>query len=52
MTAKSDEPGRWTVAVYCAAAPTHPELLELAAAVGAAIAARGWTLVWGGGHVS
>ncbi|MHA7648267.1 TIGR00730 family Rossman fold protein [Mycobacterium sp. ML4] len=43
---------QWTVAVYCAASPTHPELLELAASVGAAIAERGWTLVWGGGHVS
>ena len=43
---------RWTVAVYCAAAPTHPELLELASSLGEAIAERGWTLVWGGGHVS
>lgn len=41
-----------TVAVYCAASPTHPELLELAASLGAAIAEQGWTLVWGGGHVS
>lgn len=40
------------MAVYCAASPTHPELLELAASLGAAIAERGWTLVWGGGHVS
>lgn len=38
--------------MYCAASPTHPELLELAASLGAAIAKRGWTLVWGGGHVS
>lgn len=52
MSAKRDSAGDWTVAVYCAAAPTHPELLELAADVGAAIAARGWNLVWGGGHVS
>lgn len=44
--------GRRTVAVYCAASPTDPELLELAASLGAAIAQRGWTLVWGGGHVS
>ncbi|BDB44405.1 MULTISPECIES: TIGR00730 family Rossman fold protein [Mycobacterium] len=40
------------VAVYCAATPTHPELLELAATLGTAIAERGWTLVWGGGNVS
>lgn len=40
------------MAVYCAAGPTHPELLELAATLGEAIAGRGWTLVWGGGHVS
>jgi len=52
MAAKSDVPGEWTVAVYCAAGPTHPELLELAATLGEGIAGRGWTLVWGGGHVS
>jgi uncharacterized protein (TIGR00730 family) len=44
--------GRWTVAVYCAAATTHPELMELASSLGEGIAERGWTLVWGGGHVS
>lgn len=38
--------------MYCAAGPTHPELLELAGRVGTAIADRGWTLVWGGGNVS
>lgn len=38
--------------VYCASGPNHPELLELAGRVGAAIADRGWTLVWGGGNVS
>ena len=48
----SETDGRVAVAVYCAAAPTHPELLELAAKLGTAIARRGWTLVWGGGHVS
>ncbi len=42
----------WAVCVYCASGPTHPELLELAAAVGRAIADRGWTLVSGGGNVS
>ncbi|MEB3068771.1 LOG family protein [[Mycobacterium] vasticus] len=42
----------WAVCVYCASGPTDPELLELAAKVGAAIAERGWTLVWGGGNVS
>lgn len=38
--------------MYCASTPTHPELLELAGRVGAAIADRGWRLVWGGGSVS
>jgi len=42
----------WAVCVYCAAGPRHPELLELAHRVGEAIAARGWTLVSGGGNVS
>jgi len=42
----------WAVCVYCAAGPRHPELLELAHQVGEAIAARGWTLVSGGGNVS
>jgi uncharacterized protein (TIGR00730 family) len=41
-----------TVCVYCASAPTHPELLGLAAELGEAIAERGWILVWGGGRVS
>ena len=49
----SREPDReWAVCVYCASGPTHPELLELASRVGEAIAARGWTLVSGGGNVS
>jgi uncharacterized protein (TIGR00730 family) len=42
----------WSVCVYCASGPTHPELLALAAELGEAIADRGWTLVWGGGNVS
>ncbi len=42
----------WAVCVYCASGPTHADLLALAARVGAAIAERGWTLVWGGGNVS
>ncbi|OBG05372.1 Rossman fold protein, TIGR00730 family [Mycolicibacter sinensis] len=42
----------WAVCVYCASGPTDPGLLALAAKVGAAIAERGWTLVWGGGNVS
>jgi len=42
----------WSVCVYCASGPTHPELLELAAELGEAIAERGWTLVSGGGRVS
>ncbi len=42
----------WAVCVYCASGPSHPGLLALAGEVGGAIADRGWTLVWGGGHVS
>ncbi|HZA11217.1 TIGR00730 family Rossman fold protein [Mycobacterium sp.] len=42
----------WAVCVYCASGPKHPELLALAAKVGAAVADRGWTLVSGGGKVS
>ncbi|ETW21303.1 decarboxylase, partial [Mycobacterium gastri 'Wayne'] len=42
----------WAICVYCAAGPTHPELLELAAELGEAIADCGWTLVWGGGNLS
>lgn len=38
--------------VYCASGPNHPELTDLAARVGAAVADRGWTLVSGGGNVS
>jgi uncharacterized protein (TIGR00730 family) len=38
--------------VYCSSGPRHPDLLELAASVGRAIADRGWTLVSGGGNVS
>jgi len=49
----SPEPDReWAVCVYCASGPTHPELLSLAVRVGEAIAARGWTVVSGGGNVS
>lgn len=42
----------YAVCVYCAAGPRHPELLTLAGDVGRAIAAKGWTLVSGGGNVS
>ena len=38
--------------VYCASGPVAAEHLELATAVGAALAARGWELVSGGGRVS
>ncbi|CAJ1495241.1 TIGR00730 family Rossman fold protein [[Mycobacterium] kokjensenii] len=44
--------GEWSVCVYCASGPSDPALLAFAADVGAAIAERGWTLVWGGGNVS
>jgi uncharacterized protein (TIGR00730 family) len=47
-----DPNSEWAVCVYCASGPTHPELLELAGRVGGAVAARGWTLVSGGGNVS
>ena len=50
---EQEKPDRqWAVCVYCASGPRHPELLELADRVGAAIADRGWTLVSGGGNVS
>lgn len=49
---RDTQPDQWAVAVYCAARSTHPQLLALATDLGAAIAARGWTLVWGGGNVS
>ncbi|RFD26801.1 TIGR00730 family Rossman fold protein [Mycobacterium uberis] len=45
-------PSEWAICVFCAAGPTHPELLGLAAKLGEAIAERGWILVWGGGRVS
>jgi len=49
---EGDSDTAWAVCVYCAAGPRHPELLELAHRVGAAIGKRGWTLVSGGGNVS
>ncbi|MCG5430789.1 TIGR00730 family Rossman fold protein [Mycobacterium sp. MYCO198283] len=42
----------WAVCVYCASVPTDAALLDLARRVGEGIAARGWTLVSGGGNVS
>jgi uncharacterized protein (TIGR00730 family) len=52
MRLERESSSDWAVCVYCASAPTHPELLELATELGEAIAERGWTLVWGGGRVS
>lgn len=52
MQQEGDSDTAWAVCVYCAAGPRHPELLELAHRVGAAIGQRGWTLVSGGGNVS
>jgi len=49
---QADSGSEWAVCVYCSAGPRHPELLDLAHRVGAAIALRGWTLVSGGGNVS
>ena len=52
MRPDGESPSEWAVCVYCASGPTHPELLDVASELGEAIAERGWTLVWGGGHVS
>ena len=52
MQQHADFESEWAVCVYCSAGPRHPELLDLAHRVGAAIALRGWTLVSGGGNVS
>ncbi len=52
MRPERDSSGDWAVCVYCASGPEHPELVEVAAELGDAIAERGWTLVWGGGRVS
>lgn len=41
-----------TVCVYCASGPVPDGCVQLAEAVGAAIAERGWGLVSGGGRVS
>jgi len=49
---QADFETEWAVCVYCSAGPRHPELLDLAHRVGAAIAQRGWTLVSGGGNIS
>ncbi|HSK59445.1 MAG TPA: TIGR00730 family Rossman fold protein [Actinomycetospora sp.] len=40
------------VCVFCASGPVPDAALDLAAEVGTAIAARGWSLVSGGGRVS
>ena len=42
-----------TICVYCASQESvSAKYLELAADVGAGIAARGWSLVWGGARVA
>jgi uncharacterized protein (TIGR00730 family) len=52
-TAAGAGPSRTSVCVYCASAEgIAPRYLQLATAVGAGIAARGWRLVSGGGRVS
>ena len=43
---------RHAVAVYCASRDVPRSYLDLATAVGTGIAARGWSLVWGGSAVS
>ena len=45
-------PAPHSVCVFCASGPVADTHLELATEVGAAIAARGWSLVSGGGRVS
>jgi len=40
------------ICVFCASGPVPDAAVELAATVGTAIAARGWSLVSGGGRVS
>src|SRR5262245_27435377 len=52
MRSDRDPAHEWTVCVYCASGPEHPELLGVATELGEAIGERGWTLVWGGGRVS
>ncbi len=42
---------RLSVCVYCGASDlTEPKYSEVAREIGAALAGRGWTLVWGGGR--
>jgi uncharacterized protein (TIGR00730 family) len=46
-------PKRMRICVYCSASETIDEkYVDLAHALGQAIAKRGWSLVWGGGQVS
>jgi uncharacterized protein (TIGR00730 family) len=46
-------PERMRICVYCSASEAIDEkYVELAHALGQAIAKRGWSLVWGGGQVS
>lgn len=52
MRPARDPSSEWTVCVYCASGPEHPELLSVATELGEAVGERGWTLVWGGGRVS
>ncbi|WP_264071157.1 TIGR00730 family Rossman fold protein [Mycolicibacterium komossense] len=52
MPSDTELDNEWAVCVYCASGPTDSRLLELATALGVAIADRGWTLVSGGGNVS
>ncbi|MEU0272201.1 TIGR00730 family Rossman fold protein [Streptomyces sp. NPDC006307] len=48
-TSVPPRPAAFTVCVYCAASPAAQAVdIALAEQVGAAIAARGWHLVWGG----
>ncbi len=41
-----------SVCVFCGSAPgTRPEYVQAAQAIGRGIAERGWTVVYGGGHI-
>ncbi|WP_211212901.1 TIGR00730 family Rossman fold protein [Actinopolyspora mortivallis] len=48
----SPREGRVTVCVYCASRPVPERYVRLAGEVGGELAARGWSLVSGGGRVS
>ncbi|MGC0362975.1 uncharacterized protein (TIGR00730 family) [Rhodococcus sp. 27YEA15] len=50
--AARDTDATFSVCVYCASGPVDESFLDLARALGTAVAQRGWRLVSGGGNVS